>query len=363
MSTLSPISNFEYTHLSFTKTNPGLPSDSIESYKYAFSAKPLLSSYHSIDIADYEKSFEIVDPSTSDHFQKGFFDSIINSNVHKNSSGLLPPAIKYYSPRVVVFERPPCYQMIQVAPTAASQVSDTTETHYFRIPVPWQVYIALYSDDYLCSSVFMFFRNSPLVNSKDKLYLPPLTNFYTNGGICRPMYSDMADVDRYSKDLSGVIASAYDWVWNSGANMDLTESCLQPARQSLSKTFLSDRTREIYATIPTSYAANWSYLHSVFSDWEKVPFENILDYQWPVPSLSNCGDEDFEYYYENDISYDHSCSYGNCDEDSSCFNTWENHKDYSMIIKYNYVDQTSYQARSSSMVKRFVTSLDQILVA
>ena len=34
----------------------------------------------------------------------------------------------------------------------------------------------------------------------------------------------MEDIEKYPKDLSGIIASAYDWIWNSGFNFDITES-------------------------------------------------------------------------------------------------------------------------------------------
>ena len=33
----------------------------------------------------------------------------------------------------------------------------------------------------------------------------------------------MEDIEKYPKDLSGVMASAYDWIWNSGFNFDITE--------------------------------------------------------------------------------------------------------------------------------------------
>ena len=45
------------------------------------------------------------------------------------------------------------------------------------------------------------------------------------------MYESMEDIDGYSKDLSGVIASAYDWIWNSGFNHDLTENFYHVIRQ------------------------------------------------------------------------------------------------------------------------------------
>lgn len=361
-SSINPIKKLNYSHLSF------FDNQYVHDYEYSFSVPyALKSSYNEIVTGEEhinKATFQVVNPSSENHFKNGFFESLLDLSVHKNPSGLLPPAIKFYSPGMVVFERPPCYQMVQIASAAARSVDDDTPTYSFRIPVPWQIYIVFYSEDYLCSSVHMYFKNSPLSDKQDSLFLPPLTNFFSSGRMCRPMYSDMSDIDRYSKDLSGVIASAYDWIWNSGANLDLTESCLQPIAQSIKNTFISDQTRDIYKNSMRSHHASWQYLESMFTDWENVSIENILNYDWPNPTLSDDGSEDYEYYFDNDISYEHSCGYGECEEEDTCFRSHDEIKSYSLIAQYNYGNSfyTNYRHTKSTIIKKFTLDLNNVTV-
>jgi len=278
------ITNFKYSYISFDD-------------HHHWSNDPVVDtslSYKSYSV-DYNYKF-------TDTLRKGtgFINSLFKINTKNTISGVVPPAIKYHSPGVVVFERPPSYQVIQYASQNVSNLDDDTPVYTYRIPIPWQLYIITYNTNtYFCNSVRMLFMNSSLNSPEQNLYMPPIPNFFTNGLLCRPMYDNMEDVDRYSKDLSGVIASAYDWIWNSGFNHDLTENLYHVNRQKAPIEFTVN-----YQTIPPNphYFRNVGPQHvrSILEQWEKIDFDNILNLNWPNPSLTQGFESDREYYWESD---------------------------------------------------------------
>jgi hypothetical protein len=238
----------------------------------------------------------------SDSFDKEFF---IKNIMHKNVadfSGILPPAIKYNIPGLIVFERPPTYQVLQYIPNPVSEINDDSEPATYRIPIPWQLYVISYDQrTYLTNYVRMFFMNSSLNSPHQNVFMPTLPNFFTNGLLCRPMYESMDDVNRYSKDLLGVISSAYDWIWNSGYNHDLTENLNYALKMKSFQQFLDKKFLENQHAYSSYHIRTSPYiLQSILSAWEKIPFENILTVNWPNPSLTQSFEEDVEYYMEND---------------------------------------------------------------
>jgi hypothetical protein len=168
----------------------------------------------------------------------------------------MPPGVRAIFPGVVIFERPPTMKLVQHVNNTVSQLqTDPDDLHYdedsdsyyddegnqveyenyvqnqvkdYYIPIPWQLYIATYSNlpssKYYVNSVRMFFMNSSLHSPNVELYAPYIPNFYVNGLLCNPMLDSFDDINRYPKNVSGVIASAYDWVWNTGFNDDLNEN-------------------------------------------------------------------------------------------------------------------------------------------
>lgn len=229
--------------------------------------------------------------------------------VKKIQSGLIPPAIKYFTPGLIVFERPPTYQRIQYLPSTIDEISNEDEEKYahnylsFSIPIPWQLYIINYDQEsYTCNQVRMYFMNSCLSSNEDKLYLPPLPNFYSNGVLCRPMFSTMDEIDRYSKDIAGVIASAYDWIWNSGFNYDLTEAIAQAHFQNSPSNFYSETSR-VSGNMNAYFRANKNLIESFYTKWQEQSFDNILTLTWPNPSISFHFQDDHTWFYENNQEY------------------------------------------------------------
>jgi len=236
--------------------------------------------------------------------QDGFFESLITSSQGKVSSGILPPALKYYYPGAIVFERPPCYQVIQYIPETVEGMGQEDEdwdeedhVQMYRIPIPWQLYVIEYdAKNYICNNVRMFFMNSSLTSVDQNVYMPPLPNFYTGGQLCRPMFSSYTELDRYPKDISGVIASAHDWIWNSGFNHDLTENIYHVKLQHSPRQFSSNLVLESVAHSSWWRCVSPNTIHSLLKEWEAYPIEDVLNLIWPNPSLGKTFDADREWY-------------------------------------------------------------------
>jgi hypothetical protein len=305
------ISNFKYSYISF------------EDYSYwSQSAKVNLSINYNSHNVNY--NFNLNDKLSS---EKGFFKSLININEKKLVSNIVPPAIKYHSNGIVVFERPPTYQVVQYAIQNVNNLDDNTPIYVYRIPIPWQLYIINYDpSQYLCNSVRMYFMKSSLNSPEQNVYMPPMPNFFTNGMLCRPMYDSMSDIDGYSKDLSGVIASAHDWIWNSGFNHDLTENFYHVIRQK-SPTELLNNYSNLTDVNGYGYYRGMTPTHvrAILEDWEKIDLNNILDLNWPNPSLTPNFEEDRNYYWEHDPErFDIDTD---CDDPSECIEVSELYKE------------------------------------
>ena len=143
-----------------------------------------------------------------------------------NASGLIPPGLVSLGRNVLIFENPPTNKLISHHPIDRDSINDEDEPDSYYLPVPWQTYICIFNDDYVLLDTYMFYSRDAIskIGFDQPVYAPVLPNFFGNGQLCRPFYPTLDDVDRYSKDISGVIASAYDSIWNSGWNLDLYET-------------------------------------------------------------------------------------------------------------------------------------------
>ena len=239
--------------------------------------------------------------------------SFINSlDKKKVDSGLLPPGLRLLLPGCVIFERPPSMQLIQLIDHNVDDICELEENgddealdpQVFQIPVPWQLYIATYSTNhssmYSVTNVRMYFMNTPLNHPEVELYAPYIPNFFGNGELCSPMFNDSDEVERYPQDISGVISSAYDWVWNTGFNADLKECIDQtitqfsPFNSNPSNPIVQDFLKDDYRFRFTSqHAAFYSFL-------SKYSVEDVVDLPWAVPSFANYFERDYEFIYYND---------------------------------------------------------------
>lgn len=270
-----------------------------------------------------------------------------------SDSGIMPPGVRMVGKNYIVFERPPTYQNIFYNPDKVhSQMSDQ-DVQVFRIPMPWQIYIASFTNDYYVSEVSMYFSNTSLMSKEQHLYLAPLPNFYTNGSLCRPMFSDMTDVERYPKNLSGVMACAYDWIWNNGTNNDLNEAMVHVNLQIASKgldgynsTIFSKMTNEEYRSTSFTNTSGITYYHStqvtaMLRAWEKSTLEEVISYSWPVPSVEKHFHQRYYYDYNPDIT-EHSSYYNWLAEWAQDYYDGESSEDIEYMLENGEYDGDAY---------------------
>lgn len=229
-----------------------------------------------------------------------FIKSIFEESSVEKSTGILPPGVRYISNGYVIYERQPEYKNIFIIPKLVNEINDSDQSYSFRLPIPWQLYIIQYTtviDDnnnklYYPSNVKLHFMKESLHSIDQEVYLAPLSNFYTDGMLCRPMFSSMEETERYSKDIAGVIQAAYDWIWNCGSNLDLTESCLQMFTQFENKDIKETILGTLYTTNPFSfnihsYYINYTEVAQMFKAWELVPLHEVSNKLWPSNSVEH----------------------------------------------------------------------------
>jgi hypothetical protein len=225
----------------------------------------------------------------SDHFAA--FNPVKNN---LTETGILPPGVKIIGTNYLVFEKPPTFKNIFYVPSAKYDVPDDCESleQVYRIPIPWQLYFVKFNDNMYTYEVRMFFMKNSLSSTDQELFLPPIPNFYTDGLLCSPTMSNMEDVDRYPKNHTGIIQSAYDWVWNSGTNHDLTEACLHVSMQHPQKdTILKNIPEQFYeSNFPHSqssfnrYSATPGQIKTMFRAWEDFSLSDVCELSWPNTS-------------------------------------------------------------------------------
>lgn len=237
-----------------------------------------------------------------------FLDSIYGTREgkHLQPTGILPPGLLYLGNNYLIFERPPSYQNVSIIASILDEINyEKNHQQLYRLPIPWQVYIVNYVNNpdeegnpqFYTANVRMHFSPCPIMSFDQPIYLPPMNNFYTNGDLCRPMYDSMDDIERYTKDIAGVMASAYDWVWNSGTNLDLTNCIVQEYLQLKNNIFdvtpfcksLNKRSLVINVIrnmTPESYYCQFPQVDLFLSSWEECTLEEVLQFQWPNPSNS-----------------------------------------------------------------------------
>lgn len=214
---------------------------------------------------------------------------------------LIFPGIRHIAENFIVFEMPPAHRHVSYQ---EAYRDTSTGFHYreFYIPIPWQIYIATFTDDMRLASVQMYFSKTPLYSFDQSLYVAPIFNFYSDGTLCRPFFEKMEDIEKYSKDYSGIMASAFDWIWNSGFNWDITENISEYlfTKKFLSmKPFVNLDTQSIIdhmakSSYPTNGASSPDQTRQLFAIWQQVSLEDILQVDWNA----FCIHEDF-----NHLSY------------------------------------------------------------
>lgn len=272
-----------------------------------------------------------------------FYSISKNTNIEKNT-GILPPGVKFITKEFIVYERQPEFKNIFIIHKLLNEIQDTDITDNYCIPLPWQLYIIQYSSvtnedgsvDYYPANVKLHFMKDSLNFLEQEVYLAPLPNLYTDGSLCRPFFSSMEEIERYPKNIAGVIQAAYDWIWNCGTNLDLTESCIQMYMQlndsDIKNTVFHPSHTDFIEKYKygTAYYANSSHIMTLMRSWEKNSLLDVCNKDWPsnyiekhfsrerVRILTSSSFEDYivnrckselcyEYHYDEDNDTEYQC--------------------------------------------------------
>jgi len=327
---------------------------------------------------------------SSEH--KKTIDSIIGFKTY-NDSGLIPPGLVSLGKNILIFENPPTNKLISHHSTDRDSISNDDEPDTYYLPIPWQIYVCLFNDDYCLLDTYMFYSRDAIskMGFGEPVYAPVLPNFFGNGQLCRPFYPNMNDVDKYSKDISGVIASAYDSIWNSGWNLDLYETLneyfllfnnnrsidvdagptdsfkknLNPILQDSLNLFESQQLLSVYIQLNNDTVnrrlthSRHNLLYSYCSIVKNLTLDQVCMSPFPSPSFAKYSDADSVDRNELHDEYVESC-----DEDEYSDEGWEAYfQEYKNSLRFCHksfeqVLTNILQALDGILVKRTIPSLN-----
>jgi hypothetical protein len=240
---------------------------------------------------------------------------------------LLIPGLRYIGNNYIIFEMPPTKKVIDYK--EAYREEEASCDQEFFIPIPWQIYIAVFDPNTMrLLSVQMYFANTPLTSFEQTVYLPPILNFYSSGLLCRPFFETIEDIEKYPRNITGIFASAYDWVWNSGYNFDIVEPISEFICSANFNNFLNlipdtEENKAIkYNLKRVTYPSNrlpTSCVSSFFRLWEQLDLYQVTNLEW----ISFSVDCDFF----NGVDYE---SY-----DQELFQEFINDNDYTLVDDYD----------------------------
>lgn len=290
---------------------------------------------------------DVFNTKTTFSFQKENFDLLydyknyLTSGLEENKN-FIQPGLKYLSTNYLVYERPPSHKLVNCYLDNLHNIDpDNTPSVSYYLPIPWQLYIVGFDNlSKRIHTVRMYFMNSPLYSSDQTLYLPYIPNFYSNGSLCRPFFSSMEDIERYSQDVSGMIEASYDWVWSSNFNLDLTESISQIYSQNRP----SIVSRNIRTLEYINYRVSPHVIKDTYSQIEKLSLSDVSSLEWTNPSLLNHYTSDDE-NVDTDSLVEDFCAAHSISYDPDDFENYEEFVDY-------ILNETSFYSEYPKSINR-----------
>lgn len=189
----------------------------------------------SFDNEELFLTYPYVDKSSLDVFNENLNTTFSDSNA---DSGLLPTGLLYSNKdsSILVFERPPCYKPVTLAPFKKDQAANKSKDLFYQynLPLPWQVYIAEYYNNGALAAITMLFSDSEInsivpisgQNSIDifnqrltPLRIPTLPNIYENLEFC----IDRGIENIIGDNIEAKILGAYNAIWDTVFNYDLID--------------------------------------------------------------------------------------------------------------------------------------------
>lgn len=281
------------------------------------------------------------------------FDNVEKQNTLQQ---FFNPGLVAVSSNYIIYELPPTSKLIQYYSTHRESIQEGIVPHTEKIPLPWQVYVAVHDGKYNLVDTFMYFaRDSILKNGfEQSVFLPFMPNFYHNGLLCRPFYASYDDVSRYAKNIPGVIHASYDAVWNSGWNFDLYDAIMENTSNFMRNRHNNDfknnleskNLSSIYQSMLNSFARSSSPINhfvSLITNISQLSPEDILSFPYPTPSSQQLAsvdrdewmNEQYQMFMENlDITEEER-------EDSSYVD--ELFQNYLSNVEYPFAAQKSFR--------------------
>ncbi len=154
--------------------------------------------------------------------------STVYSNVFRGlKAEVLPPAIRFLRKTgngfIMLFETPPQYHQVQFTPDYLDKLElDGKSKYTFMLPFPWLRYVVYLSPNFDIDKILGFMSKQPFAESSmSKKPVPiPVNNWYAEGHLCRPVYTNDPYVGA-DKSLFGIVNQVLTEVWDSGFNTDL----------------------------------------------------------------------------------------------------------------------------------------------
>lgn len=325
----------------------------------------------------YYSELNIKDDYGTDYSMNGDISSLseYHNSLNKKTleSGLLPPGLRFSIPGFLIFERPPTHKLVKYIDYSVDEISTANHEGYsfdrdddegypssvsssdlvenvYEIPVPWQIYFVQYSTNpsskYRTTYVKMLFSNTPLRGPETQLYMPYVNNFYADGTLCNPMFEDYEEISRYPQNIEGVIASAYDWVWNTGFNADLHECVTQTSSQIYNDVV----DNPIMKDLIINSQSNFEIVTQFYKLISKMSLEDVVSSTWANPAYCSHfeRDRDFIFNYSKKYKNLYLDSIANPDDfDMSDFISFVGplnkiKKNYESIIYHLFVDVDNY---------------------
>jgi hypothetical protein len=205
--------------------------------------------------------------------------------------GLLPPAVRWISSdkKMVVFERPPQYNRVEFISAPREDINKRSQPISFELPMPWQVYLVYFSNDFIPVHIRMYARNSPIEGMDSTLGILPLLNFYASSELCNPIFERF---EGFEPSLANGINAAYNMVWNSGFNYDLSDAqrmgsdCGAPYGV-LIPAETNPRNGRTYRPVLEGERAYVDRIARYFYRWSVVSMESVLNTVWPTPWMGH----------------------------------------------------------------------------
>ena len=139
-------------------------------------------------------------------------------------TGLLPPVVRWVSRygHGVILERPPQMVTLHYYGVKRGSIYNASKEQLYEIALPWTIYGIVFDAKFRPAMLRLYARPEPVNSFDDHLQCLPLPNLYNSGEFCLPQQAEwMADESVWTMG-QGIIA-AYNQVWATGYNTDITE--------------------------------------------------------------------------------------------------------------------------------------------